>query len=80
MTFVRGAWRFLIGVKDLAVLVLLVLLALAVWAAFHTRTARIPDGSALVLDLDGPVVDQSSERSPFAAATAHLRPPPGATG
>ncbi|MGI4876339.1 MAG: signal peptide peptidase SppA [Janthinobacterium lividum] len=69
MTFVRGAWRFLVGVKDLAVLVLLLLLALAVWAAFHTRTARIPDGSALVLDLDGPVVDQSSERSPFAAAT-----------
>ncbi|UAJ09339.1 signal peptide peptidase SppA [Glacieibacterium megasporae] len=69
MTFVRGAWRFLVGVKDLGVLILLLILALAIWAAFHTRTASIPNGSALVLDLDGPVVDQSSERSPFAAVT-----------
>ena len=68
MSFVRGAWRFLVGVKDFAVLVLLALFFLGLWAALHTRTAtHIPDGSALVLDLDGPVVDQASERSPFAS-------------
>jgi protease-4 len=70
MTFVRGAWRFLVGVKDLAVLLLLLIFFLAIWAGLHSRSAaRIPDGSALVLDLDGPVVDQASQRSPFAAAT-----------
>ncbi len=70
MTFVRGAWRFLVGVKDLAVIVLLLIFFLGLWAALHARSAtRVPDGSALVLDLDGPVVDQASQRSPFAAAT-----------
>jgi len=77
MTFARGAWRFLVGVKDLAVLLLLLVFFLGLWAALHTRSAaRVPDGSALVLDLDGPVVDQASQRSPFAAATGG---PTGAT-
>lgn len=70
MSFVRGAWRFLVAVKDLAVLLLLVLFFLGLWAAIHARgTTRVPDGAALVLDLDGPVVDQASERSPFASVT-----------
>ena len=70
MSFVRGAWRFLVGVKDFAVLVLLILFFLGLWAALHTRSAaKIPDGSALVLDLDGPVVDQASERSPLASVS-----------
>lgn len=68
MNFIRGAWRFLVGVKDFAVLVLLALFFLGLWAALHTRSAaRVPDGAALVLDLDGPVVDQASERSPLAS-------------
>ena len=68
MSFVRGAWRFLVGVKDFVVLVLLVLFFVGLWAALHTRSAaKVPDGAALVLDLDGPVVDQASERSPLAS-------------
>ncbi len=67
MSFLRGAWRFLVGVKDFAVLLLLALFFIGLWAALHSRTAHVPDGAALVLDLDGPVVDQASERSPFAA-------------
>ncbi len=68
MRVVRGAWRFLVGVKDALVLALLLVFFVGLWAALHTRGAgRVPGGSALVLDLDGPVVDQASERSPFGA-------------
>jgi len=70
MKFVRGAWRFLVGVKDAVVLLLLLVFFVGLWAALHSRGAgTVPDGSALVLDLDGPVVDQASERSPFRAFT-----------
>ncbi len=67
MSFLRGAWRFLVGVKDFAVLLLLIVFFVGLWAVVHTRSAQVPDGAALVLDLDGPVVDQASERSPLAA-------------
>ncbi len=70
MKFVRGAWRFLVGVKDALVLLLLLVFFVGLWAALHTRGAgSVPDGSALVLDLNGPVVDQASEQSPFGAVT-----------
>ena len=70
MTFVRGAWRFLVGVKDVLVLLLLLLFFLGLWAALHTRGAsNVPNGAALVLDLDGPIVDQASQQSPFGAVT-----------
>jgi len=67
MSFVRGAWRFLVGVKDALALIVLLVFFLGVWAAMHTKATRVPSGSALVLDLDGPVVDQASERSPLAS-------------
>lgn len=69
MAFVRGAWRFLVGVKDLLVLLLLMVFFLGLWAVLQTRgPGGVPAGAALVLDLDGPVVDQASERSPFGLA------------
>ncbi len=71
MNFVRGAWRFLVGVKDAFGILLLLVFFVALWAAMHSRTPRVPDGSALVLDLDGPVVDQASERSPLAGITGN---------
>ncbi|MBV8971818.1 MAG: signal peptide peptidase SppA, partial [Sphingomonadaceae bacterium] len=49
------------------VLLVILIVAVGIWAVAHTRTTRVPDGGALVLDLDGPVVDQASERSAFAA-------------
>ncbi|MGI4879863.1 MAG: signal peptide peptidase SppA [Janthinobacterium lividum] len=76
MGFVRGAWRLLVGVKDLLVLLLLLLFFGVLWATLQTRgTTGVPGGSALVLDLDGPVVDQSSERSPLAFATGGIATP-----
>jgi protease-4 len=66
MGFLRGAWRFLVGIKDALALLFLLLLFAALWAATRTSTLSVPDGSALVLDLDGVIVDQATERSPFA--------------
>ena len=68
MAFVRGAWAFLVGVKDLIVLLLLLLFFVGVWAALHARTpTSVPSGSALVLDLDGAVVEQATQGSAFSA-------------
>ena len=70
MTFVRGAWRFLVGVKDALVLLLLLLFFIVLWAVLQSRGAvSVPSGSALIVDLDGPVVDQASEKSPLAFVT-----------
>ncbi len=63
MAFVRGAWSVIVGIKDLLVLLLLLLFFLGLWAALHSRTTTVPQGSALVLDLDGSVVEQSSTGS-----------------
>lgn len=67
MTFVHTAWRVLVGIKDLLVLLLLLLFFLGLWAALNaTRVVQtVPSGSALVLNLDGAIVDQATERSPF---------------
>ncbi len=64
MGFARGAWRFLVGVKDMLVLLLLLLFFGLLWAALNQRTIpSVPSGSALVLDLDGSIVDQATARS-----------------
>jgi protease-4 len=58
-------WRLLVGIKDGLVLILMLLFFGAVYAALaaspHRDSAR--DG-ALVLDLSGPIVEQTSEQSP----------------
>jgi protease-4 len=65
MGFARGAWRFLVGVKDLLVLLLLLLFFGLLWAALsQSAPVRVADGSALVLHLDGVMVDQASEQDP----------------
>ncbi len=65
MTFVHTAWRVLVGIKDLLVLLILLLFFVALWAALNaTRPVHsVPSGSALVLNLDGAIVDQATERS-----------------
>lgn len=68
MGFARGAWRFLVGVKDLLVLLLLLLFFGGLWMALSQSAAvNVPDGGALVLNLDGVVVDQASEQDPTQA-------------
>ncbi len=70
MTIARTAWRFLVGVKDLLVLLLLLLFFGVLWSALSNRsTISVPGGSALVLSLDGAIVDQASEQSPLQLAS-----------
>lgn len=65
MAAMRGFWRVLVGVKDLLVLLLLLLFFIALWSVLSSRApSPVPQGAALVLDLDGAIVDQATERSP----------------
>lgn len=65
MSFARGTWRFLVGVKDLLVLLLLLLFFGLLWAGLNqTSTVKVPASGALVLNLSGAVVDQGSEQDP----------------
>jgi protease-4 len=66
MSFARGVWRLLVGVKDLLVLLILLLFFAGLWAALGKRAAlNVPDGSALVLNIEGAIVDQASEDDPL---------------
>lgn len=66
-------WRVLVGIKDFLVLCLLALFFIGISALLSSaKPAHVPDGSALVLALDGAIVDQSSETSPFDAASGGM--------
>lgn len=67
MKLVRGAWKLLVGIKDALVLVAMLLFFGVLFAALNSRSspAAIRDG-ALVLDFDGPIVEQPEELSPLA--------------
>ena len=61
MAIARGIWSVIVGIKDLFVLLLLALFFVGIWAALHTRSPlTVPSGAALVLDLDGSVVEQAT--------------------
>lgn len=67
MSFVRGTWAVLVGIKDLLVLLLLLLFFVGLWAALNMRAPlSVPSGAALVLDLDGSVVEQATPGTAFA--------------
>ncbi len=66
MKLVRGAWKLLVGIKDALVLVAMLLFFVLLFAALNSRPtpAAIKDG-ALVLDFDGPIVEQPEETPPL---------------
>jgi protease-4 len=70
MKLVRGAWKLLVGIKDALVLVAMLLFFGGLFAALNARPAptAIKDG-ALLLDLDGAIVEQPEEVQPLAALT-----------
>jgi protease-4 len=70
MKLVRGAWKLLVGIKDALVLVAMLLFFALLFAALNSRPspAAIKDG-ALVLDFDGPIVEQPEAAPPLAFAT-----------
>ena len=68
MKLVRGAWKILVGIKDALVLAAMLLFFGLLFAALAARPspASIKDG-ALVLALNGQIVEQPTEADPFAA-------------
>ena len=68
MKLVRGAWKLLVGIKDALVLVAMLLFFGLLFAALSARPGgrAIGDG-ALVLRLDGSIVEQPSEADAFAS-------------
>ncbi|NVD45388.1 signal peptide peptidase SppA [Qipengyuania atrilutea] len=75
MSFAGKVWRLLVGIKDGLVLLFLLLFF---WALFAVLTARpspaqVRDG-ALLLNLDGVIVEEQSEIDPIAALLANQAP------
>lgn len=67
MAFVKGAWRILVAIKDGLVLLFLLLFFGALYAAlsFSPKPATSVSAGALLLDLDGTIVEQPAEADPF---------------
>ncbi|HEV2569294.1 signal peptide peptidase SppA [Sphingomonas sp.] len=63
MRLLAGFWRLLVGIKDGLVLVFLLLFFAALHAALTWSPARTTGSGALLLDLDGTIVEQPAERS-----------------
>ncbi len=68
MKLVRGAWKLLVGIKDALVLVVMLLFFAGLFAILSARPnpASVKDG-ALLIDIDGMVVEQPAQTDPFAA-------------
>ena len=68
MKLVRGAWRLLVGIKDALVLLAMLLFFGLLFAALAARPGGKAVGEgALLLDLDGPIVEQPAEPAALAA-------------
>jgi protease IV len=65
---VRGAWKILVGIKDFLVLAFMLLFFAALFAAlsYKPNKAAVRDG-ALVVALDGMLVEQPEEADPLAS-------------
>lgn len=72
MKLVRGAWKLLVGIKDALVLVAMLLFFALLFAALNARPTpgAIKDG-ALVLAIDGPIVEQTEPVPPLALLTGN---------
>ena len=72
---VRAAWRLLVAVKDGLVLLALLLFFGLLFAALTNRPgARAIGDGALLLDLDGSIVEQPQEPATFAALSGQQTP------
>ena len=68
MAFVKAAWRILVAIKDGLVLLLMLLFFGLLYAAlsWSPKPARAVSSGALLLKLDGTIVEQPAEIDPFA--------------
>lgn len=71
MKLLRGAWTVLVGIKDALVLMAMLIFFGLLFAALSAapNAGMIRDG-ALVLDLNGAIVEEPSEPNPFDALTS----------
>ena len=75
MTFVKGAWRVLVGIKDALVLIFMLLFFVLLAAALSARPGgRTGNKGALVLRFDGSIVEQPAAVSTSAALTGGAGP------
>ena len=63
MKFAGKVWRLLVGIKDGLVLILMLLFFAAIWGAMSARPSVGAGSGALLLKLDGPIVEQPSGTS-----------------
>ena len=75
MKLVRGAWKLLVGIKDGLVLIAMLLFFGVLFAALSARpgSKAIGDG-ALVLRLDGSIVEQPSEPAALGSLSGQAAP------
>ena len=68
MAFVKGAWRIVVAIKDGLVLLFLLLFFGALYTAlsYSPKPAKSVSTGALLLELNGTVVEQPAEISPTA--------------
>ena len=67
MRVLRGLWKLLVGVKDALVLLLLLFFFGLLYAALTARpTPRLASSGALLVRLDGAVVEQPEDADPLA--------------
>ncbi|BAI97131.1 protease 4 [Sphingobium sp. TA15] len=71
MAFVKGMWRILVAIKDGLVLLFLLMFFGALYAAlsWSPKPAQSVGSGALLLKLDGTIVEQPSEIDPMALLT-----------
>ncbi len=67
MRFLKGLWKFLVGVKDALALIALLLFFGIIFAALSSsgKTSIPAGGGALVLDLHGSLAEQPSDAQPL---------------
>ena len=75
MAFVKGAWSILVGIKDALVLIFMLIFFSILLGVLTSRPnpAAVEDG-ALLLNLDGVVVEELSQIDPLAALTSGAQP------
>lgn len=75
MAFLKGAWKILVGIKDALVLIFMLLFFSVLLGVLSNRPniAAVKDG-ALLLALDGVIVEEKSEVDPLAALTSGTAP------
>ena len=62
MTLVRGLWKLLVGIKDALVLIAMLLFFALLFMALSIKPNNVaPTSGALVIDLDGTLVEQPAE-------------------